>query len=107
MKYDYKKLTEDLKRAKEAGMIASKGEDGGTANLDRVTLRLPGAREQKVIEAFEAAGLYTSGRTEWIGLRYFINGPGGQGNSRVRANEAMRKVLEEAGYNVLIYHQMD
>lgn len=107
MKYDYAKLTEDLKRAKEAGEIAARGEDGGTANLDRVTIRLPGAIEKKVIEAVKAAGLYTSGKREWVGTRYFISGPGGQGNSRVRANEAMEKVLEDAGYSVLIYSQMD
>ncbi len=107
MKYDYKKLTEDLVQAKAAGEVAARGEDGGTANLDRITIKLLGAREQKVIEAVEAAGLHTMGKTEWIGPRYFISGPGGQGNSRVRANEAMRKVLEEAGYNVLIFHKMD
>jgi hypothetical protein len=107
MKIDYKKLTDDLRRAKEAGEIAAYGEDGGTANLDRVTIKLPGAIEKKVIDAVKAAGLYTRGRREWIGTRYFISGPGGQGNSRVRVNEAMRKVLEEAGYDVLIYQQMD
>jgi hypothetical protein len=107
MKYDYKKLTEDLKRAKEAGEIAARGEDGGTANLDTLTLSIPRANERKVIEAVNAAGLHTRGRREWIGPRFFINGPGGQGNSNVRAVEAMEKVLTGAGWDVLIYRQMD
>jgi hypothetical protein len=107
MKYDYKKLTEDLRRAKQAGVIAAQGEDGGSANLDCITLGLPGAIEKKVIEAVDAAGLHTSGKTKWIGTRYFLSSPGRQGNSRVRANEAMKKVLEEAGYDVLIFNKMD
>jgi hypothetical protein len=47
MKFDYKKLTEDLKRARAAGVIAAQGEDGGTANLDTVTISLPRAKEEK------------------------------------------------------------
>ena len=96
-----------MKRATEAGEIAARGEDGGTANLDTVTLSLPSANEKKVIEAVRAAGLHTRGKREWIGPRYFINVPGGQGNSNVRAVEAMKKVLTEAGWDVLIYRQID
>lgn len=108
MATDYKKLTEDLIKAKEAAIEAAKGNDGGTANLDTMTLKLPGARESKVIEAVEAAGLYTSGRSEWLGIRYFIPPPtGGQGNARNRAVEAMAKVMKEAGWNELTYYQMD
>ncbi len=50
-----------------------------------------------------AAGLHTRGKWEWIGQRYFINSPGGQGNSNVRAVEAMEKVLTEAGWDILKY----
>lgn len=107
MATDYKKLTEDLIKAKLAGEEAAKGEDGGTANLDTMTLKLPRANEKKVIEAVKKAGLYTSGRSEWLGSRYFISGPGGQGNSRNRAVEAMSKVMRDAGWDVLIYYQMD
>lgn len=107
MATNYKKLTEDLIKARIAGEEAAKGEDGGTANLDSLTISLPRAREKNVIEAVKKAGLYTRGRREWIGPRYFISGPGGQGNSNVRATEAMAKVMREAGWSVLIYHQMD
>lgn len=108
MATDYKKLTEDLIKAKQAAEEAAKGEDGGTANLDTMTIELPRARETKVIEAVKQAGLYTSGRVEWFGTKYFIRPPRcGQGNSRNRAVEAMAKVMREAGYRVLTYYQMD
>lgn len=105
---DYKKLTADLIKARAAAEEAGKGEDGGTANLDTMTIKLPRANEKKVIEAVKAAGLYTRGRTEWFGSRFFIPPPRcGQGNSRVRATEAMEKVMKEAGWDVLMYCQMD
>ena len=105
---DYKKLTEDLIKARLAAEEAGKGEDGGTANLDTMTLRLPRANEKKVIEAVKAAGLHTQGRSERIGPCYFIGPPAcGQGNSRVRATKAMHKVMEDAGYYVLMYCRMD
>ncbi|ADZ84477.1 hypothetical protein [Cellulosilyticum lentocellum] len=105
---DYKKLTDDLVKAREAAEKAVTGEDGGTANLDSLTLKLKGYREVKVIEAVKAAGLYTRGKREWIGTRYFIGPPvGAQGNDRVRQVEAMYKVMEDLGYDVLMFCQMD
>lgn len=104
----YKKLYEDLVKAKEAAIEAAKGEDGGSANLDTLTIRLPRYKEDKVIEVVKAAGLYTRGRTQWIGSRFFIEPPGcGQGNSRYRAVQAMKNVMEEEGWDVLVYYQMD
>lgn len=108
MKVDYKKLTEDLIKAKEAAKEAVRGEDGGTANLDSMTIALPGAREEKVIQAEKDAGLYTRGRRQWIGTRYFISVPiAAQGNDRCRQVEAMCKVMREAGYDILMYEQAD
>jgi hypothetical protein len=108
MAIDYKKLTTDLIKAREAAEEAGKGEDGGTANLDTMTISIPRANEKKVIEAVQAAGLHTSGRENWIGSRFFISPPRcGQGNSRVRATEAMAKVMREAGWDVLMYCKMD
>jgi hypothetical protein len=105
---DYKKLTADLTKARIAAEEAAKGEDGGSANLDCMTLSIPRANEKKVIEVVQAAGLYTSGRTNWIGPRFFISPPRcGQGNSRVRATEAMLKIMREAGWDVLMYCKMD
>lgn len=104
---DYKKLTADLIKARVAAEEAAKGEDGGTANLDTMTIKLPNAFEASVLKAVKAAGLYASKR-KWLGSRYFIYPPKcGQGNSRVRATEAMRNVMREAGWDVLMYCQMD
>jgi hypothetical protein len=105
---NYKKLTADLIKAKEAAIEAGKGEDGGTVNIDCMTISIPRANEKKVIEAVAAAGLHTSGRQNWIGPRFFIDPPAcGMGNSRVRATEAMAKVMREAGWDVLMYCKMD
>lgn len=104
---DYKKLTEDLIKARLAAEKAAEGEDGGTANLDTMTLSLSSARENKVIEAVEKAGLSCS-KIKWLGPRYFIYPPKcGQGNSRNRAVEAMTNVMHESGWLVLVYYQMD
>jgi len=107
-KVDYERLVEYLIDARLAAVKAGKGEDGGTSNLDTMTIRLPQANEKKVIEAVKTAGLHTSGKRQWLGPCYFIGPPNcGQGNSRVRATEAMEKVMKEAGYEVLMYCQMD
>jgi len=104
---DYKKLTQDLIKAKQAAIEAAKGDDGGSANLDTVTIELIRAREEKVEKAANEAGLHAS-KIKWIGVRYFIYPPAcGQGNARVRATEAMQKALKEAGYETLMYSQMD
>lgn len=104
----YDKLAEDLREAKEAGIEAAKGEDGGSANLDCIFLVLPRWKEEKVLEAIKESGLYCLGKTSWIGTGYMIDPVGcGIGNSRYRAVQTMAKVLEGKGYDMLIYYQMD
>lgn len=104
---DYYKLTEDLIKARLAAEDAAKGEDGGSANLDTVTIKLLRSREDKVKDAAKLAGLSAS-KINWLGPRYFIHPPAcGQGNSRVRSTRAMKKVLEELGYEVLMYERVD
>ncbi len=104
---DYKKLTDDLIKAKEAAIEAAKGKDGGTANLDTVTIELPRAREDKVHQAADAAGLNVF-KLNWFGPRYFVYPPAcGMGDSRVRATEAMRDVLRDAGYRTMMYQKSD
>lgn len=108
MAFDYKKLTKDLIEAKEMALKSVIGDDGGSANLDCLALSLPRLREEKVIHAVKEAGLYTRGKTNWIGKRYFIHAPhGSQGSDNTRQIEAMRDCLKEKGYDVLIFCQMD
>jgi len=106
--FDYKKLMEDLIEAKEKALESVAGDDGGSANLDCLTISLPRLREEKVIETIEKSGLRTSGKHSWIGQRYFIYAPyGSQGNDNTSQIEAMRDYLKEKGYDVLIYFQID
>lgn len=104
-------LTGDLKYANaEARKVAEKSDDGGTANLDSVFLRIPRVREEKVIEAIRQAGLYCSGKRQWsfMGKGYFINPTvSGQGNRRTKAVEVMKNKLDELGWDVSIFYQMD
>ena len=84
------------------------GDDGGSANLDYLTISLPRLKEEKVIDAVKKAGLWTRGKQNWIGQRYFISAPhGSQGNDNTSQIEAMRDCLKEKGYDVLIYYQME
>lgn len=104
---DYNKLTADLIKAKEAAEEAAKGEDGGTCNYDCLCLRLSKAREAKVREVLRATGLSGS-KNRWYGPCYLINPPScGQGDSRLRAMEAMAKVMKDAGWDAMGYYQMD
>lgn len=108
MSFDYQKFTNDLIEVKEKALKSVIGDNGGSANLDRLAISLPRLKEELVIEAIKKAGLWTSGKRNWIGKRYFINAPhGSQGNDNTRQIEAMRDYLKEKGYDVLIYYQMD
>jgi hypothetical protein len=104
---DYKKLKDVFILARDAAIEAAKGKDGGSANLDTVTIELPRARVEKVIKAAADAGLNAS-KINWFGPRFFIYPPKcGIGDSRYRAVKAMEQVFRSAGYMTLIYHQMD
>lgn len=108
MTFDYEKFTNDLIEAKEKAIKSVVGDNGGSANLDCLTISLPHLREEKVIKAIEKSGLHTSGKHEWIGQRYFIYAPhGSQGNDNTNQIEAMRDCLVEKGYDVLIFYQLD
>lgn len=109
MKFDAKKLTADLIAANKAASEAVKGmPDGGSANLDRVFLSVPRARETKVLEAISSAGLFCTGKSQWIGAGYFITpSAAGQGDTRCIAVEVMTKHLQEAGWNALAFQKMD
>lgn len=108
MKFDWNKLVADLKVAKGLAEEASKGEDGGTANLDYVYIKLPRARESKVQKVFEEAGLRTY-KGERFGIAHYSIGGirGGQGNANVRATEAVRAYLQQQGWEVGIVYIMD
>lgn len=108
MKIDWNKLVDDLKVAKSLAEEASKGEDGGTCNLDFVYIKLPRAREKKVQEVFESAGLRTYKFSYYGGTYYSIGGiRGGQGNANVRSTSAVREYLQQQGWDVGIVYIMN
>lgn len=105
----YAKLAEDLKAAAAYGLEAAAGsDDGGTCNMDAVSLILPGWAKAKIEQAAKAAGvgcflwnLYGS-KSYVFSLRC-----GYQGNARTKAAEAMETHLKDLGYSTLMYYQMD
>ena len=94
--------------ANDAAMLAAPGDDGGTCNFDTCTLSLPHSRRAEVEEA--AAGTGIRARAEkWIGECFFLSSSAsvGQGFSRTRVAEAMRDALKAAGFDAMVYYQMD
>lgn len=106
---DFKKLIRDLAEANaEAKAAADASDDGGTANLDAVFLRLPRQHEIKVLQAIKDAGLYCRGRRQWIGQGYMITPTScGQADKRAKAVTVMCGELTSRGWDVIAYRQMD
>lgn len=104
---DYNKLEADLIKARIAAENSITNDDEGSANLDKVAISLPGYDEEKVCKAALNAGL-RSYKTDWLGKGYFISAPiGAQGNNNTRQVEAMKNILSELGYDVLVFYKMD
>lgn len=104
-----KKLTEDLKAANQVASKAIEGmNDGGSANLDCVFLRVMRIRESKVLEAIRNAGLYCRKKTKWIGQGYMIRPTGtGQGDTNYVAVRTMTAYLRDRGWDVLTFEKVD
>jgi hypothetical protein len=104
-----KKLTEDLKVANQLASKAIEGmNDGGSANLDCVFLRVPRIRESKVLEAIRNAGLYCRRKTKWIGQGYMIRPTGtGQGDTNYVAVRTMTAYLRDREWDVLTFEKVD
>lgn len=106
----YAKLRDDLKKALEVGKAAELAdpEDGGACNFDSAAIYLPRWREALVKQAAKEAG---TSCFDWslYGYKHFVFRPDtkGQGNARSRNAEAMTKCLENLGYDVFEYCQMD
>jgi hypothetical protein len=108
VKDKYQALMNHLQLASRlAREAAGKVDDGGSANLDAIFVKLPRYNEDKTIEAIHQAGL-SGYKTTWIGGNGFmINPPAvGQGNKRAKAQEIMLDYLGRY-YKVFGYYQMD
>lgn len=106
----YAVLAEALKAARNAGEQAAEaqGDDWGTCNMDAPAVFLPRWNRQQVEAAAEAAGV---GCFKWNsmggGCYVFPLRFGYQGNANTAAAEAARDSLKAAGYDALIYYQID
>lgn len=105
----YADLAKDLEAAAAYGLeVAANVEDGGTCNMDAVTLDLRGWRRDKVEQAAKAAGVGCFVWSLYGHKRYvFTVRSGGQANRRTAAAEAMREALKLSGYDAGMYYQMD
>ena len=106
---DYKKLTEDLREARRAALVAAGAnpEDGGTCNFDTPVLFVKRARLSSLEKAAaEVGGIRIS---KWGDGCYHIYGDflWGQANLRTRMAEAFTEVLGKKGYSVYVYYAMD
>lgn len=105
----YKKLAEDLKRARDSALRkCARVDDGGTCNFDAPALYLPRWNGELVKAAAKAAGVgafkwESFGPVKWV----FTTRSGAQGNKNSAVAEYMMRELERAGYSGLVYAQMD
>lgn len=106
----YAALAEALKAARDTGEQAAEalGDDWGTCNMDAPAVCLPRWNRKQVEAAAEAAGV---GCFKWHsmggGCYVFPLRFGYQGNANTAAAEAARDSLKAAGYDALVYYQID
>lgn len=104
---DYAKLALDFAAARQAAMAISRA-DGGTCNFDSAVLNLGDMDPKKVEEAARQAKL--GGNCDnWLGCDWFFVSPpqGGQAALRTLQAKAIEKVMTAAGWDMMIYYQMD
>lgn len=93
-------LARVIPEAIQAGQAAADAvEDGGTCNMDRVTLHLPGTR----MSSLEAAGVRAFRLGHTIALRCSF----GQANKNTAGVRAVSQFLKDKGYDAGVWYQMD
>jgi hypothetical protein len=101
-------LAAAVARAIEAGKAAAEAapDDGGSANLDRVYIRVGLLRESTM----EKAGItgWMQAATTYHARAFHLSAPfGGQGNRRYAGVQAMYKSLQSEGVDCGVWYQMD
>lgn len=107
-KEELNKLNQALLNAVNAAAMLGDTEDGGTCNLDMVTLKIkiPKKFIQYISVKLEKMYARDWGRL-WVGY-YVVDIPlFGQGNRRTRMAEAACQALKDAGYDAMMYYQCD
>ena len=107
-KKELNELNQALINAVNATAMLDDTEDGGTCNLDMVTLKIkiPKKLTQYISVKLEKMLARDWGRL-WKGY-YLVDIPlSGQGNRRTRMAEAACQALKDAGYDAQVYYQCD
>ena len=107
-KKELNELNQALINAVNAAAMLDDTEDGGTCNLDMVTLKIkiPKKLTQYISVKLEKMLARDWGRL-WKGY-YLVDIPlSGQGNRRTRMAEAACGSLRAAGYDAQVYYQCD
>lgn len=107
-KKELNELNNALINAVNAAAMLDNTEDGGTCNLDMVTLKIkiPKKLTQYISVKLEKMLTRDWGRL-WKGY-YLVDIPlSGQGNRRTRMAEAACESLKAAGYNAMMFYQCD
>lgn len=99
-------LPAKIRIATEAGKAAAAActNDGGSANLDRVVIPVPGMRASQLLGL--PGYLQKKSRYHQQGLHLDTPWPG-QGNQHSAGVEAMHATLKAQGVNCYIYYQVD
>jgi len=99
-KEQLKHLAQDVREARKLGQAAAdQVDDGGTCNMDTVTLYLPGTR----ITSVTAAGIDAYKLTAYIALRCSF----GQANKNTAGVRAVADYLKSKGHPASVWYQMD
>ena len=107
-KKELNELNQALLNAVNAAAMLDDTEDGGTCNLDMVTLKIkiPKKLIQYISVKLEKMLARDWGRL-WKGY-YLVDIPlSGQGSRRTRMAEAACQALKDAGYDAQVYYQCD
>ena len=107
-KTELNELNNALINAVNAAAMLDDTEDGGTCNLDMVTLKIKMPKKfiQYISVKLEKMYVCVWGRL-WRGY-YLVDIPlSGQGNRRTRMAEAACGSLRAAGYDAQVYYQCD
>lgn len=108
LKGKYAKLADDLRQAKEDGLLAAaQSSDGGTCNFDACCLTLKGWTKSQVEAAARQAGLRCYEWRLWGTKHWVFPLAVGQADARTAAAEAMRDFLKSAGYEAGVYYAID
>jgi hypothetical protein len=104
------RLTQALRDALQAAQDADPGpnNDGGSCNLDKVTLRVDRMQLRTITACAQAAGVSCYISTWWGRKRAFLGfNEHGQASRRYTMVQAADKSLRASGYMPLVYYRID